>query len=193
MAPVRQTIRRPVGHEPRHMTSARPLRAWLRRFARRTVRGRIPAVAGLTLPLVLGTGPLSGAAGPGPVQVLQLNLCGSGFASCWTGRAVDRAVAAVTDLAPDVVTLNEICAGDLAVLRRALARAHHGGGVAGAFAMVLGGDLNLGRVCAHPGYRERGSGVQHVLAAGARIEAAAEVDLAASTDHPGLLVSLTRD
>jgi endonuclease/exonuclease/phosphatase family metal-dependent hydrolase len=80
---------------------------------------------------------VSTAAGPLPVRVLQLNLCGSGFAVCYTGQAVARAGSVIRAQAPDVVTLNEVCAGDLAVLHRALAEAHHGGGVVDAFTPAL--------------------------------------------------------
>lgn len=69
-------------------------------------------------------------AGPTPAAttVLQLNLCGSGFAVCFTGRAVARAADVVAAVRPDVVTLNEVCEPDVEQLRRAVARAAGPGG-----------------------------------------------------------------
>jgi endonuclease/exonuclease/phosphatase family metal-dependent hydrolase len=65
-----------------------------------------------------------GSATPGTdgvVRVLQMNLCNSGIAGCYTGRSVAEAAAVIRAEAPDVVTLNEICADDVAVLEKALA------------------------------------------------------------------------
>jgi hypothetical protein len=67
-----------------------------------------------------------------PVRLLQLNLCGSGKAACYTGRAVTEAAGVLRKVAPDVVTLNEVCAGDVPPLERALS-AVHGGGIVSAF------------------------------------------------------------
>jgi endonuclease/exonuclease/phosphatase (EEP) superfamily protein YafD len=53
------------------------------------------------------------------VRVLQMNLCNSGLAGCYTGRAVDIAAAVIRAQAPDVVTLNEVCRSDATVLARA--------------------------------------------------------------------------
>jgi endonuclease/exonuclease/phosphatase family metal-dependent hydrolase len=69
---------------------------------------------------------------PSTVVVLQMNLCNSGRASCFTGgRAVDEAAALVRRFAADVVTLQEICrddvllaAGGLGTVARALAAVH---------------------------------------------------------------------
>ncbi|MEE3922734.1 hypothetical protein V2I01_43265 [Micromonospora sp. BRA006-A] len=44
--------------------------------------------------------------------MLQMNLCNSGRAGCYTGRAVPRAADVIAAEAPDVVTLNEICRDD---------------------------------------------------------------------------------
>ena len=57
---------------------------------------------------------------PTPVRVLQLNLCSSGIAGCYTGRSTERAVAVVRAEAPDVVTLNEVCEDDVTAVERAL-------------------------------------------------------------------------
>ena len=48
-----------------------------------------------------------------------MNLCNSGLAGCYTGLAVATAVAVVRAQEPDVVTLNEVCRADVAVLARA--------------------------------------------------------------------------
>jgi hypothetical protein len=53
------------------------------------------------------------------VRVLQMNLCNSGLAGCYTGLAVGAAVDVIRAQAPDVVTLNEVCRADVAVLARA--------------------------------------------------------------------------
>ncbi|WP_088282380.1 endonuclease/exonuclease/phosphatase family protein [Kineosporia sp. A_224] len=92
------------------------------------------AVLALLVPLVAVAGTAS-AQEPARVRVLQLNLCGSGYAVCWTGRAAPRAAAVIRASAPDAVTLNETCADDVPALRRALAEAHdRAGSVRTAFA-----------------------------------------------------------
>jgi hypothetical protein len=53
----------------------------------------------------------------GTFTVLQMNLCDSGQASCYTGgAAIPEAAGVIRDTRPDVVTLNEICRRDLAAL-----------------------------------------------------------------------------
>jgi hypothetical protein len=69
----------------------------------------------------------------GPVRVLQLNLCNSGIAACYTGRSVAEAVTVIRTETPDLVTLNEVCQDDVSTLERALGRAVPGGGVVSAF------------------------------------------------------------
>ena len=61
----------------------------------------------------------AGSAPDGRVRVLQMNLCNSGLAGCYTGRAVATAVDVIRAQTPDVVTLNEVCRADVAVLERA--------------------------------------------------------------------------
>ncbi len=68
-----------------------------------------------------------------PVRILQLNLCDSGIASCYTGRSPAEAATVVRTLIPDLVTLNEICQGDLPNLQRALAAVIPDGRVVSAF------------------------------------------------------------
>jgi len=64
-----------------------------------------------------------------PLTVLQMNLCNSGAATCYTGRAVDRAAAVIRAETPDIVTLNEICEDDVAALSRSLEAVSPGGTV----------------------------------------------------------------
>lgn len=52
-----------------------------------------------------------------PFHTLQLNLCNSGFASCYTrynnGRSVGEAYDVILSRRPDLVTLNEVCKADV--------------------------------------------------------------------------------
>jgi hypothetical protein len=68
----------------------------------------------------------SAAGGPAgrPVRVLQMNLCNSGEAGCYTGRALAAAIEVIRAHEPDLVTLNEICEDDVDALGRALAEVH---------------------------------------------------------------------
>ena len=75
----------------------------------------------------------SGTTVPQPLRVLQMNLCDSGVAGCYTGRSVAEAEAVIRADPPDVVTLNEICRDDLSALKRTLVDALGGGTVASAF------------------------------------------------------------
>jgi hypothetical protein len=57
----------------------------------------------------------------GTLRVLQMNLCDSGIAPCYSsGRAVIMAAALIHARRPDVVTLNEVCRGDVSVLKQAM-------------------------------------------------------------------------
>jgi len=81
--------------------------------------------------LVLASTLLAGAAatgeGTGPVlRVLQMNLCNSGEAGCYTGMSVARAASALRAHPPDLVTLNEICEGDVETLGQTLADIYRG-------------------------------------------------------------------
>ena len=55
-----------------------------------------------------------------PLRVLQMNLCDSGIAGCYTGRSVDAAAVVIRSDRPSVVTLNEVCRQDVTTLARAL-------------------------------------------------------------------------
>ncbi len=90
-----------------------------------------PAAAAPAPPPAVPTG--SSAVPGGPLRVLQLNLCNSGIAGCYTGRSVAEGAAVLRAEAPDLVTLNEICEDDVAVLERALAGVAPGGAVTTAF------------------------------------------------------------
>jgi endonuclease/exonuclease/phosphatase family metal-dependent hydrolase len=80
------------------------------------------------------TSPAGAPAASAPqVRVLQLNLCGSGIAACYTGRSTEEAAALLRAEAPDLVTLNEVCADDVAALERALADVVPGRAVTSAF------------------------------------------------------------
>ncbi len=51
-----------------------------------------------------------------PFTTLQMNLCNSGVASCYSrnnGRSVGEAARVITTYRPDVVTLNEVCRTDV--------------------------------------------------------------------------------
>lgn len=67
------------------------------------------------------------------LRVLQMNLCDSGIAGCYTGRSVAEAAVMIRAERPDVVTLNEVCGEDVSALDRALSEADRGGVVASAF------------------------------------------------------------
>jgi hypothetical protein len=118
----------------------------------RLVRGprRAAAVASL---LVFSVGCLAGCAADraashptsvgrptiGPVQtrvrVLQMNLCNSGRAACYSGgRSVSMAVALIHQDRPEMVTLNEVCRDDVRVLKQAMSATFPAAAVASAFA-----------------------------------------------------------
>lgn len=75
------------------------------------------------------------AATPSPrLRLLQLNLCNSGIAPCFSdGRAVAEAETLIRAERPDLVTLNEICRPNIAVLARAMAAIGHGAPIATGF------------------------------------------------------------
>jgi endonuclease/exonuclease/phosphatase family metal-dependent hydrolase len=81
--------------------------------------GRTLAALGLVA-VMLGVSP-----GKAPFSVLQMNLCNSGWAGCYTGHSVAEAAAVIRASRPDVVTLNEICREDAEALGRAVGAAHY--------------------------------------------------------------------
>lgn len=56
------------------------------------------------------------------VKVLQLNICHSGYAGCYTGAepVMAKAVAVITANKPQVLSVNEACSGDVARLQSAM-------------------------------------------------------------------------
>ena len=115
----------------------------------RSYRGLRAAVVGCLVAFLVGCGTMATGSNvverlPGPpapaggvqaglVRVLQLNLCSSGIAGCYTGRSTAEAAAVIRAEAPDLVTLNEVCQDDVSTLERALADVVPGGGVTSAF------------------------------------------------------------
>jgi endonuclease/exonuclease/phosphatase family metal-dependent hydrolase len=88
----------------------------------RRLRRSVAIVACLVCTAALLTG--SRAAGEDvtrhPLRVLQMNLCNSGIAGCYTGRSVTAAAEVIRAQQPDVVTLNEVCEDDVSALGETL-------------------------------------------------------------------------
>src|SRR5690606_24364850 len=108
-----------------------------RRVAGRPYRGfrrPVAVIACLVLAaaLLAGAGASGGVSGPA-LRVLQMNLCNSGEAGCYTGMSVTRAASVLRAHAPDLVTLNEVCEGDVEILGQTLAGVHPDGTVVWAF------------------------------------------------------------
>ena len=81
-----------------------------------------------------GSQPTDGRGGA-TVRVLQMNLCNSGRADCYTGgRAVGRAAAVIHEHRPQVVSLNEVCRDDVRVLEQAMSATSLATQVVSAFA-----------------------------------------------------------
>jgi hypothetical protein len=83
--------------------------------ARRRVRMLVGLLLAASLLVGLDGEPASGAG----LRVLQMNLCNSGAAGCYTGRSIAEAATLIAARRPDVVTLNEICRPDVDTLARA--------------------------------------------------------------------------
>lgn len=71
------------------------------------------------------------------LRVLQMNLCNSGIASCYTGRSVAEAARVMRAERPDIVTVNEVCRGDVVTLKRMLSGTEAGSVVISAFRPAL--------------------------------------------------------
>jgi hypothetical protein len=82
---------------------------------------------------------------------LQLNLCNSGIAGCYEGgQSIPEAAAVIRSWWPDVVTLNEICRGDVQdVLYPAMQQAWSGQQAFWAFAPALNKAQNAPYQCAN--------------------------------------------
>ena len=79
-------------------------------------------------------GSTTGSAAVGArLHVLQLNLCNSGIARCYTGHSVARAAAVIRGVRPNLVTLNEVCREDVSNLEKVLAEGAREGDVVSAF------------------------------------------------------------
>ncbi|MGH3584879.1 MAG: endonuclease/exonuclease/phosphatase family protein [Pseudonocardia sp.] len=97
-----------------------------------TVAGDAVGSAALGAPAATG-GAMIPAGGAVVVRVLQLNLCGSGFAACYTGMSSAEAAAVIRAERPDLVTLNEVCRDDVSMLQKVLAGEVSAGAVVLAF------------------------------------------------------------
>jgi hypothetical protein len=94
------------------------------------LRRSVAVVAVVVCTVALLTGPAeTGKVVRRPFRVLQMNLCDSGIASCYTGRSVTEAAMVIRAGAPDVVTLNEVCQGDVGALARTMTDVHPSGTV----------------------------------------------------------------
>ena len=82
---------------------------------------------------VLAGSTTGSAAVGGRLRVLQLNLCNSGIARCYTGHSVARAAAVIRGVGPNLVTLNEVCREDVSNLEQVLAEGARDGDVVSAF------------------------------------------------------------
>src|SRR6476469_3021130 len=67
------------------------------------------------------------------VVVLQMNLCASGFAGCYTGRSVEKAAQLIKIHRPDVVAVNEVCSSDVTTLKETMSEISAGWAVVAAF------------------------------------------------------------
>jgi hypothetical protein len=81
----------------------------------------------------LAAGVTSSAGKHEVIVILQMNLCASGFAGCYTGRSVQHAETLIKTHSPDVVTVNEICRDDVAPLQAAVQGVSAGWTVVAAF------------------------------------------------------------
>lgn len=78
-------------------------------------------IAVMSLALLGCTAPAAQAAAATTVRVLQLNICHSGVAGCFTGEAVmAKAVSVISSVRPQVLSVNESCSGDVERLRAAM-------------------------------------------------------------------------
>jgi hypothetical protein len=99
------------------------------------VRRAVVAAVGIAATVALA-GSVAPVAPAGPIRVLQLNLCDSGMAACYTNRAVSVAAAVIRAELPDVVALNESCRDGVSALAETL-DAHRDGRVVWAFQPAL--------------------------------------------------------
>ena len=97
----------------------------------------VGCLAGCTADRAANDPPALGRPTIGPdqttVRVLQMNLCNSGRAECYSGRAVSMASALIHQDRPEMVSLNEVCRDDVRVLKQAMSATFPTGAVASAF------------------------------------------------------------
>ncbi|WP_247663659.1 endonuclease/exonuclease/phosphatase family protein [Micromonospora sp. U21] len=110
----------------------------------RTVRRALAVVCLIAAAAVPAGSSAASTTRSAALRVLQMNLCNSGRAGCYTGRSVTAAAEVINAEMPDVVSLNEICRDDVTVLEDALANVHTGGTVVSAF--TAAGDRPSGSV-----------------------------------------------
>lgn len=81
-------------------------------------------IAVLSLALIGCATPTGPATAATTVRVLQLNICHSGVAGCFTGEEVmAKAVSVISSVRPHVLSVNESCSGDVDRLRAAMGQA----------------------------------------------------------------------
>ena len=104
---------------------------------------RLSTVVGCSVAAFAAVMATSGASEPvrergdASVRVLQMNLCDSGHAHCYTGRSVAEASEVIRAEVPDVVTVNEVCQDDVAALEAVLTGSDGGGGGGGGRGAVV--------------------------------------------------------
>ncbi|HEY0451179.1 endonuclease/exonuclease/phosphatase family protein [Actinophytocola sp.] len=86
------------------------------------ILARLVAVMSLAL---FGFAVVPPASAATTVKVLQLNICHSGLAGCYTGAepVMAKAVSVITSTKPQVLSVNEACSGDVDRLRAAMGAA----------------------------------------------------------------------
>jgi endonuclease/exonuclease/phosphatase family metal-dependent hydrolase len=138
------------------------------------VAGSLVVLAGCTTTAGHASSPQSGFGQPSAssdtggtfVRVLQMNLCDSGIAECYTnGRSVSRAAAVIHAWRPDIVTLNEVCRKDVSVLERAMSATLRGAKIASAFKPAGNRPIHAPYRCLNG--QQFGDGVLAVVPAGA--------------------------
>ncbi|MEU6727680.1 endonuclease/exonuclease/phosphatase family protein, partial [Nonomuraea wenchangensis] len=110
---------------PQPVSAVAPMGAEAATLTARARAGRARAAAPTGAPTRAAREERAGTLAARRFHELQLNLCNSGHAGCYAGgQAVYEGGDLIYYLAPDLVTLNEICAGDLpAYLQPSLAEA----------------------------------------------------------------------
>jgi hypothetical protein len=82
---------------------------WVYRMLQLSTVAACSVAAFVAVVTTSGAGEPTRERGGGSVRVLQMNLCDSGHAHCYTGRSVAEAGEVIRAEVPDVVTVNEVC------------------------------------------------------------------------------------